>query len=184
MLRASTGPSPRLPSVTLTEVTIGPRSRQGNASKQADYAYEDNVESISFTLEKEDKAIRACGEYWEACEGWMINEHLTICSDDFDSYIIYVCFVYKVVVQLWSYAAGTDSSGLTAPVAPAAAGMAACEGWDTAGAGEGVAGGCAGAEGAFFLLISRNLLGTPAAGGIPKKPLPPMLSSGFARPPT
>lgn len=50
-------------------------------------------------------------------------------------------------------------------------------------AGVGVGGGGAMT---FFdgLDISQNRLGTFFAGGIPKNPLPPILSSGLARPPT
>jgi hypothetical protein len=50
-------------------------------------------------------------------------------------------------------------------------------------AGAGVIGG--GAMTFFcWLVISQNLLGTFLAGGMPKNPFPPMLSNGFALPPT
>ena len=71
--------------------------------------------------------------------------------------------------------AGAGVSVLTAGVAVVRSGKGVA----------GVAGATAEAEGAGgFLLISRNRLGTPAAGGMPRKPFPPMLSSGFALPPT
>jgi hypothetical protein len=50
--------------------------------------------------------------------------------------------------------------------------------------GVGVAGTWGGGGIALLKVLSQNPLGTFLAGGIPRKPLPPILSKGFALPPT
>lgn len=60
----------------------------------------------------------------------MNQRHLSnqrCCGEGLDIHIIYVYSFYSVVVQLPFHTVGATSSALTAPAAPAAAGVAGCE---------------------------------------------------------